>query len=69
MYTHTELVTQLSDLCTMAGLSYDLTPPVQVSPGVFTFYATQLHDSCRKRGECREQLYYAMHKEGKLVLV
>ena len=69
MISSTELVTQLSDLCVMAGLCYDLTPPVQVSPGVFTFYATQLHDSCRKRGECREQMFYAMYKEGRLVLV
>ena len=64
----TELVTQLADLCVVAGLSYDGTPPTQVSPGVWMFYATQLNESCRKLGDCRQTTHYAVQYRGKLVL-
>ena len=54
-----DLVEKLRDLCLMHGLSYDSTPPVQVSPGVWMFQATPLHQSCRREGQCRQQTYYA----------
>ncbi len=54
-----DLVTMVGELCSLHGLSYDSTPPVQVSPGVFMFHATPLHESCRRSGHCRQHSYYA----------
>ncbi len=66
--TISELVRRLSDLCVMNNLSYDRTPPVQVSPGVFMFNAVEMNMKCKSKGECRQRQLYVIVKGNELTL-
>jgi hypothetical protein len=53
-------IERLQDACKLRGLDFDGTPPDQVSPGVFLFYATPLTHECHVSGDCRHLRYYAI---------
>ena len=62
------LMLQIGQLCMQRGLSYRNSPPVQVSPGVWMFYAVPMDESCSKHGSCRQRQFYAIDVGGKLKL-
>ena len=55
-----QLVQKIEDLCILSGLSYDKTPPVAVSPGVYMFHAVEMNESCKKGGACRQRPHFAV---------
>ena len=63
------LMHQIDNLCTQRGLSYRHTPPVQVSPGVWMFYAVPMDRDCKNYGSCRQRQFYAIDIGGKLKMV
>ena len=62
--TQRELIQKITDVCIGAGLSYDGLPPVQVSPGVWMFYAVE----CSRKGHCRQHPRYAIQKGDRVIL-
>ena len=62
------LMYQISNLCIQQGLSYQHNPPVQVSPGVWMFYAVPMDGNCQKYGSCRQRQFFAIDVGGKLKL-
>ena len=66
--TMTELIMQIENLCVQAGMSYDRTPPVSVSPGIWMFSAVPMHDKCKRHGFCRQMQFFAADIGGKLKL-
>ena len=62
------LMVQIDNLCIQQGLSYQHNPPVQVSPGVWMFYAVPMDNSCSKHGSCRQRQFFAIDVGGKLKL-
>ena len=63
-----EIIMKIDDLCINHGLSYDRTPPIQVSPGVFMFSVVEMNHSCSKHGQCRQTQRYAIMKGNRFVL-
>ena len=57
--TEEEVVASISEYCKESHLSYDGGSPIQVSPGVWKFYAVEMNHACRREGHCREQVYHA----------
>ena len=56
-----DLHNQLIMLCGRFGLAYNLSVyPVKVGPDCYYFYATNLDDTCRKMGYCKEEKFYAL---------
>ena len=53
-------MTRLREECRVRGLLPDSDPPLEVSPGVFQFYATPLTQECHVSGNCRHLRYYAI---------
>ena len=51
------LINKIHQACIQRGLSYNGNSPIETSPGVFLFYATPLHASCKRNGACRELRY------------
>ena len=58
--TMKDLMVKIDFLCLQHGLSYHHHPPIQVSPGIYMFYAVKMDDNCRNHGSCRQQQYYAI---------
>ena len=66
--TTTELIEGIRQLCVENALSYDGTPPVGVSPGIYMFYATEMNVKCKTMGQCRERAHYVIIKGNELAL-
>jgi len=58
--TQSAVIELISKLCGESHLSYDNSPPEQVSPGIWKFLAVEMNDTCNKHGYCRQMSYYAM---------
>lgn len=58
--TQRTLIDRLLTLCEEEGLSYDGTPPIEVSPGIWRFLAVEKSPQCVKHGHCRQMSHYAM---------
>ena len=52
------ILDRLQDVCKEKGLIPDGDIPLQISPGVYLFYATPISLNCRKYGQCKHQRYY-----------
>ncbi len=55
-----DLMVKIDFLCLQHGLSYHHQPPLQVSPGIWMFYAVKMDDNCKHHGSCRQQQYFAI---------
>jgi hypothetical protein len=52
---------QLTQLCGQYDLAFARSiQPVKVGPDCYYFYATRLHDECRRIGFCKEEKFYAL---------
>ena len=63
------LIKKIFDLCTSRGLSYSGMAPVQVSPGVYLIYATEMNYSCKSHGHCRQKTYTIVEVGNQLKIV
>ena len=61
-------IERLQDACTLRNLEYDGSDLVEVSPGVFMFYATPLTHECHVSGQCRHLRYYAIQLGDDIVI-
>ena len=66
--TINDLIYRIGTLCSHIGLSYHNNPPIQVSPGIWMFYAVRMDDPCRKYGSCRQYQFYAIDTGSELRL-
>ena len=66
--TLTDVMIKIDALCMQSGLSYQHHAPVQVSPGVWMFYAVKMDESCKSYGSCRQRQYFAIETAGRLSL-
>ena len=66
--TLSDVMLMIEALCLHHGMSYQHSPPVQVSPGVWMFYAVEMNDSCKKHGSCRQRQHFAIDVGGRLRL-
>ena len=53
------LISLLQNLCEEKNLSYDGTPPIEVSPGVWRFLAVERSEQCMRHGYCRQLSHFA----------
>jgi len=66
--TLNDVMLKIDSLCLQNGMSYQRTAPIQVSPGIWMFYAVEMNDSCRKHGSCRQRQHFAIEAGGHLKL-
>ena len=66
--TLTDVMLKIESLCTQNGLSYQHHAPIQVSPGVWMFYAVDRDYNCTKFGSCRQRQHFAIDVGGRLSL-
>ena len=58
--TQQHLIELVASLCEDSNLSYDKTPPIEVSPGIWRFLAIEKSGECLKYGRCRQVSHFAM---------
>ncbi len=51
---------RLQEACLLRSIDYDRAELVEVSPGIFMFYAVPLTKECKTKGDCRLRRYYAI---------
>ena len=66
--TLSDVMLMIESLCVQNGLSYQHHAPIQVSPGVWMFYAVERDDNCTKYGSCRQRQHFAIDVGGRLRL-
>ena len=66
--TLSDVMIMIESLCIQNGLSYQHHAPIQVSPGVWMFYAVERNESCTKFGSCRQRQHFAIDVGGSLRL-
>ena len=66
--TLSDVMLMIESLCVQNGLSYQHHAPIQVSPGVWMFYAVDRDYNCTKFGSCRQRQHFAIDVGGRLRL-
>ncbi len=66
--TLNDVMIKIDALCMQHGLSYQHNAPIQVSPGIWMFYAVKMDESCTKFGSCRQRQHFAIETGGRLKL-
>ena len=66
--TLSDVMLMIESLCVQNGLSYQHHAPIQVSPGIWMFYAVDRDDNCTKFGSCRQRQHFAIDMGGRLRL-
>ena len=66
--TLNDVMVKIESLCVQNGLSYQHHAPIQVSPGVWMFYAVARDYNCTKFGSCRQRQHFAIDVGGRLTL-
>ena len=66
--TLSDVMVMIESLCIQNGLSYQHNVPIQVSPGIWMFYAVSMDESCRKYGSCRQRQHFAIDVGGRMRL-
>ena len=66
--TLSDVMLMIESLCVQNGLSYQHHAPIQVSPGVWMFYAVDRDYNCTQFGSCRQRQHFAIDVGGRLRL-
>ena len=66
--TLSDVMLMIESLCVQNGLSYQHHAPIQVSPGIWMFYAVDRDYNCTKFGSCRQRQHFAIDMGGRLSL-
>ena len=67
--TLNDVMVKIESLCVQNGLSYQHHAPIQVSPGVWMFYAVERDYNCTQYGSCRQRQHFAIDVGGRLKMV